>query len=128
MMILLDSFAWLEYFMGTKKGEKVRELVDDDTQIYTSPIVIAEIYSKSVRTEGTKKAEERKDFIIDRCVVVPIDEKIAVKAAQIHAEAKKEMQDFGLADAFILATARAKGVKVLTWDPHFEVFEEGVTL
>jgi hypothetical protein len=36
----------MEYFMGTPKGEKVQELVDDDLQLYTSPIVIAEIYSK----------------------------------------------------------------------------------
>jgi len=44
--MLLDSFAWMEYFMGTQKGKKVKRLVDDDTQLYTSPVVIAEIYSQ----------------------------------------------------------------------------------
>ena len=58
--MMLDSFAWMEYFMGTPKGEKVKKLVDNDLQLYTSPIVVAEIYSKSLRTDG--KAEERKGF------------------------------------------------------------------
>ena len=103
--MLVDSFAWIEYFMGTEKGEKVREVVESNVQLYTSPIVIAEIYSnsKSLRTNG--KAEERERFIVERCAIIPIDEEIAIEAAKIHAEAKKTMEDFGLADAFILASA-----------------------
>ncbi|HID20618.1 MAG TPA: type II toxin-antitoxin system VapC family toxin [Methanophagales archaeon] len=53
--MLVDSFAWIEYFMGTEKGEEVKEVVESDLQLYTSPIVIAEIYSKFLRTDG--KAE-----------------------------------------------------------------------
>ena len=33
--MMLDSFAWMEYFMGTPEGEKVQKLVDDDSQLYT---------------------------------------------------------------------------------------------
>ena len=56
-----------------------------------------------------------------RCAVIPIDDEIAVEAAKIHADAKETMGDFGLADAFVLASARYKHVKVLTGDPHFKV-------
>lgn len=90
--MLLDSFAWMEYFMGTQEGEKVRRFVDDDIQLYTSPIVIAEIYSKSLRTDGN--AEERKDFIVKRCALIVLDEIIAVEAAKIHAEKKIKTPDF----------------------------------
>jgi predicted nucleic acid-binding protein len=124
--MLLDSFAWMEYFMGTLKGGKVKGFVDDDSQLYTSPIVIAEIYSKSLRTDG--KAEERKDFIIKRCAVVLLDENIAVEAAKIHAENKVKTPDFGLADAIILASARSRKIKVLTGDPHFKNFDDAVML
>jgi len=124
--MFLDSFAWMEYFMGTQKGEKVKRLVDDDIQLYTSPIVIAEIYSKSLRTD--RKAEERKDFILKRCAWVALDENIAVEAAKIHAENKIKTQDFGLADAFILASARNRKTKVVTGDPHFKDFEDAVML
>ena len=112
--------------MGTEKGEKVREVVESNVQLYTSPIVIAEIYSKSLRTNG--RAEERERFIVERCAIIPIDEEIAIEAAKIHAEAKKTMEDFGLADAFILASARYRNVKVLTGDPHFENFSDSIML
>ncbi len=124
--MLLDSFAWMEYFMGTKKGEKVKKSVDDDVQLYTSPIVIAEIYSKSLRTDG--RADERKDFIMKRCATVVIDANIAVEAAKIHAENKALVPDFGLADAFILATARSRKIKVLTGDSHFKDCSDAVML
>ncbi|MBC2709303.1 MAG: PIN domain-containing protein [Methanosarcinales archaeon] len=124
--MLLDSFAWMEYFMGTQEGEKVRRFVDDDIQLYTSPIVIAEIYSKSLRTDGN--AEERKDFIIKRCALIVLDEIIAVEAAKIHAEKKIKTPDFGLADALILASARNRKIKVVTGDPHFKDFKDAVMM
>lgn len=124
--MFLDSFAWMEYFMGTLEGEKVKRFVDDDLQLYTSPIVIAEIYSKSLRTDG--KAEERKDFILKRCAVVLLDENIAVEAAKIHAENKVKTPDFGLADAIILASARSRKIKVLTGNPHFKNFDDAIML
>jgi len=124
--MLIDSFAWIEYFMGTEMGEEVKEVVESGELLYTSPIVIAETYSKSLRTDG--RAEERRNFIVKLCAVIPIDEKIAVEAAKIHAKAKKTMKDFGLADAFVLASARYKNVKVLTGDPHFKDFSESIML
>jgi len=124
--MLLDSFAWMEYFMGTYKGEKVKRFVEDNLQLYTSPIVIAEIYSKSLRTDGN--AQERTDFIMKRCAIVAIDEKIAIEAAKIHAENKVKTPDFGLADAIILASARSRSMKVLTGDPHFKNFNGAVML
>jgi len=124
--MLLDSFAWMEYFMGTQEGEKIRRLVDDDIQLYTSPIVIAEIYSKSLRTDGN--AEERKDFIIKRCALIVLDENIAVEAAKIHAENKIKKPDFGLADAIILASARNRNIKVVTGDPHFKDFKDAIMM
>ena len=39
--MLIDSFAWIEYFMGTEMGEEVKQVVESDVQLYTSPIVIA---------------------------------------------------------------------------------------
>ena len=89
-------------------------------------MVIAEIYSKSLRTDG--KARERKDFIIKRCAVVALDVNIAVEAAKIHAENKVKIPDFGLADAIILASARSRKQKVMTGDPHFKNFKDAVML
>lgn len=124
--MMIDSFAWVEYFMGTEKGKKVREIVESDEILYTSPVILAEIYSKSQRTDG--RGEERVNFILKRCVVVELDEEIGIEAGKIHAEMKPKVKDFGMIDALILASAKKKGLKVLTGDKHFEHFENVVML
>jgi predicted nucleic acid-binding protein len=127
-MMFIDSFAWIEYFMGTVKGRTVKKIIDAKEITYTSPTVIAEIFSKSVRTDGQDKARERADFIVDRCVLIQTDENIAVEAGRLHGELKLKIRDFGLADAFILASARSKGAKVVTGDPHFKDLDDTVFL
>jgi len=37
-MKLLDSFAWIEYFMGSERGVKVRNYVDGLEPLYTPSI------------------------------------------------------------------------------------------
>ena len=95
-------------------------------QLYTSPVVIAEIYSKSQRTDGN--AQVRTDFILKRCAVIILDENIAVEAAKIHTENKVKTPGFGLAASFILTSARNREIKVLTGDPHFKDFKDAVIL
>ena len=74
-------------------------------------------------------AEQKKGSVLSwKGVIIPIDEEIAIEAAKIHAESKKTMEDFGLADAFILASARYRNVKVLTGDPHFANFSDSIML
>ncbi|WP_456474345.1 PIN domain-containing protein [Candidatus Pyrohabitans sp.] len=126
--MLIDSSAWLEYFMGTKLGEKVRDIVESNKVLYTSPVIISEVLSKSIRTDGLEKGKERVEFIVERCVVVPLDEEKGFLAGEIHGEMKRMDKSFGLMDALILATARQRKVKVLTKDRHFAGFEEAVML
>jgi predicted nucleic acid-binding protein len=126
--MLIDTSAWIEYFMGTKEGERVRDVVESDSVLYTSPVVISEVLSKSIRTDGLEKGKERVEFIVERCVVVPIDEEIGFLAGKIHGEMKARDKSFGMMDAIILATARDRKIKVLTKDRHFEGVEEAVML
>jgi len=49
----------------------------------------------------------------DRCVLIPADEKIAVRAGQLPGEMKLQMKGFGLSCAFVLAAAMSRGVKIL---------------
>jgi len=110
--------------MGSKKGETIRDIVEDDTQLFTSPVILAEICSKSIRTDGMQRAEERVGFIISRCIIVPIDESIGINAGKIHAEQRSKRKDFGMIDAIILASAARKRAKIITCDVHFKGIEE----
>ena len=47
-MVVYDSYAWIEYFRGSEKGLKVKELLRHKG--YTPSIVLAEIARKYLRT------------------------------------------------------------------------------
>ncbi len=122
---MVDSFAWMEYFMGSERGEKVKKIVGDATaECLVSAINIAEIYSKSIKVDGIDRAEERKSFIFSRCAVIDVNDELAVEAAKIDVDMKKKVKGWGLADSIVLATARAARAKIVTWDKHFQGLAE----
>jgi predicted nucleic acid-binding protein len=120
MRYVIDSYAWLEYFMGTVAGEKAKKIIDSTAYEKLTPtICVAEIYAKVLRVEGPEKAELQRAFIKSRSALAPLTEEIAIEAAKIDVEMKKKVAGWGLADSIVLGTARKKGAKVLTGDEHF---------
>lgn len=87
--------------------------------IYACPMVLAELESKLGRALPEDEARRRVDHVIEHAVMIEHRAEIGVAAGRIHREMKRTIPDFGMADAFILASARSKGVRVLTGDPHF---------
>ena len=43
-------------------------------------------------------------------------------------EIRKKIKDFGLADVFVLLTARKLNAKIITGDPHFKGFKEAILI
>jgi len=125
MRYIVDSYAWLEYFMGTTAGKKAQEIIDSSVSEKLTPtICVAEIYAKVLRVEGTEKAELQRAFIKLRSALASLTEEVAVEAAKIDVEMKKKIVGWGLADSIVLGTARKKKAKVLTGDKHFLDLEE----
>ena len=125
MRYVIDSYAWLEYFMGTIAGEKVKEIIDSVADEKMTPtICVAEIYAKVLRVEGLEKAELQRTFIKSRSALIPLTEEIAVEAAKIDVEMKRKIPGWGLDDSIVLGTARIKKAKVLTGDEHFKNLPE----
>jgi len=125
MRYIVDSYAWLEYFMGTSAGEKVREIIDSTVHERLTPsICVAEVYAKSLRVESSERAELRRSFMRARSAVVSLTEELAVEAAKIDVEMKKTVGGIGLADSMVLATTRKRKAKVITGDEHFKGLTE----
>ncbi|HDJ89464.1 MAG TPA: type II toxin-antitoxin system VapC family toxin [Thermoprotei archaeon] len=119
MRYVIDSYAWLEYFMGTNAGEKIKSIIEGFDEKFTPSICIAEVYAKTLKVEGRGIAEEQLNFIKEHSAIVPLDEKIAVEAAKIDVDMKKKIKGWGLADSIVYATGRIKGALILTGDKHF---------
>lgn len=114
MTVLIDSWAWIEYFRGSRAGEKVSRIVEDEEEAVISTINLAEVYRWVLRFYDKDTAKEKADAMKQRCFVVDVTEDIAIKSADIKHETK-----LGLGDAIILATANQENAKVLTGDPDF---------
>jgi len=114
----MDSYAWVEYFRGTLKGKKVKEILESQP-CYTPSIVIAELSNKYSK-ENYIFWETDLQFIAENSSIIALDKEIANTAGRLKEAVRKEYKtNFGLADAIILSTARQINAKVVTGDPHF---------
>src|SRR5216684_818281 len=103
----MDTFAWIEYFAGSEKGERAKGHIDSGEAI-TPTIVIAEF--------------------TDKYTIVALDDEIAEVAGIISAERRAKVKGWGLVDSVVLATARVRGVKVVTGDEHFKDLNEAIMI
>ena len=124
MRYIIDSYAWIEYFMGTEAGRRVKSIVEGLEEKITPTICLAEVYAKTLKVEGEEMAEAQKVFIKERSALAPLTEEIAVEAARINVEMKRRIRGWGLADSIVYATARVKKGKIVTGDNHFKDLED----
>ena len=120
MKYVIDSYAWTEYFMGTKTGEKVKPIIENTEEKITPTICLAEIYAKTLRAENDELAEKQRIFIKEKSALAPLDEITAVEAAMLTSKLKREIPGWGLADSIVYATALIKKAEVVTGDEHFK--------
>ena len=128
MTVLVDSWAWIEYFKGSEAGEKVKELLENSQEkVVVSVIIIAEVYNSFLRDysppNNKRYAEASRKAMKERSYVYDVDEEIAVDSAKVKHEKK-----WGLGDSIIYATAKREGALVLTGDPHFKGLNEVIFL
>ncbi len=123
---VIDSYAWIEYFRGTRSGEHVRPYIEGD-RAATSTISFAELREKYLR-EKWPSFEEDSRFMSARTLVAPIDRSIALLAGELNHARKSVVRNWGMADSVILATARSAAAKVVTGDKHFEDLTDAIVV
>ena len=127
MKYVIDAHAWIEYFLGTDRGNKIKMILEPEgNEIFSSIITIAEVVSVTKREN--RDAEQKYIDMINASKIYGINSEFAKEAGILHAEIRKKIKDFGLADAFVLLTARKLGAKIVTGDPHFKGFKEAILI
>lgn len=123
--IVVDSYAWIELFIGSEKGRKVKEKLSEANEVYTPDIVLAEIARKYYREHveaNTIKARLSKILELSR--IVPVDKDVAIRAAELDYDLRKKakengLKEPGLFDAIILGVAKVLDANLITGDEHF---------
>jgi predicted nucleic acid-binding protein len=123
---VVDSYAWIEYFRGSKAGEKAKEFIEGG-KAATTTIAIAELREKYAR-EGWPYFDEDLLFITSSTAIVNLTKNIAVKAGEMNAAMKVKVKGWGMADSITLATAQIAKAKVVTGDKHFKGLKQAILI
>ena len=117
---LIDSSVWVEYLVGSAKGIKVRNIIEENS-ISTSILSIAELADKFEREE--KDFSSFLTFIQSRAAIVPLNIALVLHAARIKKKFRTRNNKFGLIDALHLATAQQEKLIFVTADTDFRSAE-----
>jgi len=123
MTVLIDSWAWIEYWKGGELASEAARYIEGDEESVVSTINIAELYFWVARYYDEGTADEKLATVEKRCHVVAVEKEVAIDAAKIRVLSK-----LALADSLILATARRVGGKVISGDPDMKDLEDVVFL
>ena len=113
-MRVIDTSAWIEFFEKTPVSRKLRLELPRRDGIVVPTVVQLEL-AKWLRREASEKLADRVITYTAKCLVVPLDTKIAMRAADLC-----HLHKLSTADAVVYATALAGGAELLTCDAHFK--------
>ena len=116
-MIVFDSYAWLEYFAGSEKGQTVKEIIGSDEEILTPSVCVSEIKRKYLKEK--KEYRSRIKFITTRSKIMKIDLDISLLAGDLSYKNKLYM-----IDALVYACALFIKSELLTGDQHFKEMDK----
>ncbi|RLG88526.1 MAG: type II toxin-antitoxin system VapC family toxin, partial [Thermoprotei archaeon] len=94
--LVIDTYAWIEFFIGSKKGEMVKDYLLGENEVYTPSIVLAEIARKYLQENMTEKiVRKRLELIAKISIVIDIDEKLALETGKAYLELVKHAKNIG---------------------------------
>ena len=113
-MRLVDTSAWIEWLIASPTGQVIAKDIPAREGWLVPTIVQLELAKWLAREVGEDKADQVIAFT-QMCVLVPLDTKVALSAADICGKHK-----LATTDAIIYATALEHSADLLTCDAHFE--------
>ena len=120
-MIVIDSSGWLEFFADGPYADEFAARLRQPANVITPTIAIYEVY-KWIKRERSEDDAIYAAATMRKTLVVDLSDEIALTAADLSLAHKLPM-----ADAIILATARAHDAEVVTTDSDFAGVD-GVTV
>jgi len=132
--VLVDSYAWVELFLGSGKGGRVRELIESADEALTPDTVLAELARKYLREKVPERLiREMLSAVQGASHVLPITPELAMSASKAYLELvetarKRRLRTPSLFDGLVLGAARLHQAKVVTGDPHFQSLPETIWL
>ncbi|MBI3032536.1 PIN domain-containing protein [Candidatus Woesearchaeota archaeon] len=115
--LIMDAYAWIEYLEGSPQGKQVHELIKIH-EIITHEVTVAEVVSRITRKGLNGELAYEAMKVLSK--IMSTDPLFSKEVGLLHANLRKKISDFGLADAYVLYLAITSKGSVVTGDPHFK--------
>jgi hypothetical protein len=108
-MQIVDTYAWIEYFIGSKKGEKAAVKIDDPNE----PLITVECCLAEIRGWTLREGQNFKEIyarIKSNSEILRVFTRMWIRAAEIRHEVRKTVPQLGHFGAhlftFVISTSR----------------------
>ena len=119
MLYINDSYAWVEYFIGSSKGEILKKLLlDEKNNFLTVECCLAEI--KGWALKNNKSFDDLFTIIRANSNILTLTEHNWIDSGEERFEQRKVQRDFGLIDTVILVKQKELNCMLITGDKHFQ--------
>ena len=119
MICLVDSWAWIEYFIGSKGGLVLKKLLENrNNKLITMECTASELKSYCLRTGND--FEQMYSALKRNSIILPVLTSHWLDAAEIRHEVRKRVKDFGLIDSVVVAKQNEINCKIISGDRHFK--------
>lgn len=109
-MRVVDSSGWIEYYFEGPLASLYAKHLENFKNVIIPAVVLYEVYKKMKLEKGETVAVSIA-ALMQQCKVIPLDEEIALLAADYSLQYKLAM-----ADAIVYATAQREEVPLMTSD------------
>ena len=116
MNVIFDTYAWIEYFLGSEQGKIVESYMKES--IITPFIVLLELSYRADKDGWNFK--QYLEFIKVKSKITGVTEEFVLKFGQLYNKTKNDIAGIGMADIIVLLTAIEENAKILTGDQHFK--------
>ena len=118
-MYIVDTHAWIEYFMGSKSGFILKKLFTNiNNKFITIECSLAELKFFCVRE--SINFENMLQVIKKDSIILPVLQEHWLEAAQIKYEIRKKIKDFGLIDSILVAKQNEFKCHIVSGNRHFK--------
>ena len=127
MIYIVDSWAWIEYFIGSKSGLKLKKLIDNKNHRFiTMECSLSEVKSYCLSTNNDFTLINK--IVKKDSIILPVTADTWLKAAESKHEIKKKIKDFGLIDSILVAKQNELDCMLISGDEHFKNMKKVVYL
>jgi predicted nucleic acid-binding protein len=129
MICLIDTSAWVEYLKGSVKGARIKDIVDNQSNILiVHSVVLSELASKLARDGKSTLVIYDVLGLGNLKLVDELPLNSALDAGKEHAILKKAIKRISLIDVMLMKVADTFSATIVTTDHHFEAYKKAVII